>query len=205
MSQILNFKTKYEQKIFAIDPSFSEQGGFGWGIVNRNAQSFGGEENVPIIHRSGLLKPFSSDSNLIAMDELCQKLVAIWRNDCGYSKEPAILVIEQPEIYPGSPVRFSSLTDLAIFVGMLSCALSPALTLLPTPREWKGSKKKSETQCEIENISDYHSKRALKRDLEMVALHKRHNIYDALGIGIYGAKVDLGQKPLPRLFRRTAA
>lgn len=205
MSKILDFKTKYEQKIFAIDPSFSEQGGFGWGIVNRNAQSFGGEENVPIIHRSGLLKPFSSDSNLIAMDELCQKLVAIWRNDCGYSKEPTILVIEQPEIYPGSPVRFSSLTDLAIFVGMLSCALSPALTLLPTPREWKGSKKKSETQCEIENISDYHSKRALKRDLEMVALHKRHNIYDALGIGIYGAKVDLGQKPLPRLFRRTAA
>lgn len=205
MGKVLDFKNKkYVQKIFAIDPSFSEHGGLGWGIINRNAQFFGGEENVPIIHRSGLLKPFSSASNLMTMEELCEKFIMIWRNDAGYLKEPTILVIEQPEIYPGSPVRFSNLTDLSIFVGMLTCRLSPRLTLIPTPREWKGNKKKTETQAEIERIDDYHSKRALNRDLEMVALHNRHNVYDALGIGIYGAEVDLGKRPLPRLFRKIA-
>lgn len=205
MARILDFKTKYADKIFAIDPSFSENGGFGWGIINRNAKILGGEENVPVIHQSGILKPFSSESNFMAMDDLCQKLINVWRSDSGYSREPAILVIEQPEIYPGSPVRFSSITDLSIFVGMLTCTLSPALTLLPTPREWKGNKKKSDTQCEIENIADYYSKKALKRDLEAITTFKRHNIYDALALGIYGAEVDLGRKPLPRLFRRIQA
>lgn len=205
MSRILDFKTQYAEKIFSIDPSFSKQGGLGWSIINRNAESFGGNKNMPIIHRSGLLKPFSSSSNLMNMEELCEKFTAIWRNDAGYSREPAILVVEQPEIYPGSPVRFSSLTDLSIFVGMIINSLSPKLTLVPTPREWKGCKKKAETQAEIESISEYNSKKALKRDLEMVALHDRHNVYDALAIGIYGAEVDLGKKPLPRLFRRATA
>lgn len=205
MAKILDFKTKYDQKIFAIDPSISEQGGFGWGIINRNAEIFGGEKNVPVIHRSGLLKPFSTASNLMTMGELYEKTVEIWRSDAGYSKEPAILVVEQPEIYPGSPVRFSNLTDLSIFVGMLICALSPRLILVPTPREWKGNTKKIETQEKIQNISDYHSKKALKRDLEMVPIYSRHNVYDALGLGLYGAQVDMGEKPMPRLFYRACS
>jgi hypothetical protein len=202
MAKILDFKTKYVEKVFSIDPSFSKQNGLGWSIINRDAEFFGGKTNAPIIHRSGILKPFSTASNLMAMDELCDKFIEIWRHDSGYSREPAVLVIEQPEIYPGSPVRFSNLTDLSIFVGMLVNGLSPRLTLAPTPREWKGNKKKADTQAEIENISDFHSKRALKRDLDMVATHVRHNIFDALGLGIYGAEVDLGKRPLPRLFRR---
>src|SRR5690606_6238910 len=182
MSKILDFKIKYDEKIISIDPSFSEQGGLGWSIINRNAEFFGGTKNLPVIHRAGLLKPFSTESNLKNMDELCEKFIAVWRNDAGYSKEPLILVVEQPEIYPNSPVRSSSLTDLSIFVGILIKALSPKLVLAPTPREWKGNKKKTDTQAEIENINDFYSKKSLKRDLEVVPLHKRHNVYDALGL-----------------------
>ena len=77
------------------------------------------------------------------MNDICKKIEEIWRHDSGYSEEPAVLVIEQPEIYPNSPVRFSNISDLSIFVGMLLCSLSPKLTLAPTAREWKGNKKKS--------------------------------------------------------------
>lgn len=200
MAKILDFKTKYAPKIFAIDPGFSTKGGCGWAMINTNAEYFGKELNVPVIHRSGVIKPFSTASNLITMSDICKKIEEIWRHDSGYSEEPAVLVIEQPEIYPNSPVRFSNISDLSIFVGMLLCSLSPKLTLAPTAREWKGNKKKADTQVEIEKIQDYHSKKALERDFSMIAIHNRHHIYDALGLGIYGAEVEFGSKPLPRLY-----
>ena len=205
MGRILDFKKKYDAKVLSLDPSFSEHGGFGWGIINLNAEVFGGNKNVPIIHRSGLIKPFSSESNLMTMKELCEKVLTLWRHDAGYSKEPLMLVIEQPEIYPGSPVKFTNLTDLSILVGMLINTLCPQITLIPWPREWKGNKKKSDTKDEIENLNDHFSSRALTRDLDGIAIHIRHNVYDALGLGIYGAHVFLGKQPKPRLFLKAAS
>jgi hypothetical protein len=204
MGKVVDFKAQYAQKVFAIYPTFLEKGWLGWGIINRNAEHFGGEENVPLIHRSGIIRVFSTASNLINMDTLCEQFISIWRHDSGYSKEPAVLAIEQPDIYPDLPSNFSGLVDLSILVGMLTYVLHPRLTLIPTTLEWRGTKQKSDIKAEIENINDYHSKKALKRDLEMVALQNQHQIYDALGIGIYGVEVDLGLKPMPRLCGRIA-
>jgi hypothetical protein len=206
MGRIADFSIKYAQTVFAIYPAFWEQGLIGWGIINKNAEIFGGENNAPIIHRSGVLKLFSTPYDAIGIDSLCEKIIAIWRNDFGYSKEPAVLVIEKPELTLKSPGKFSNVIHPSIFVGMLMCSLSPGLTLVPSRLEWTGVNNKPDTKADIENIveniNDYHSERVLKRDLEMIALHNRRQVYDALSIGIYGAEVGLGIKPMPMLHRR---
>lgn len=199
MAKILDFKTKYASKIFAIDPAFSTKKECGWAIINTNAEYFGQELNVPAIHRSGIIKPFSTASNLANMNDICKKIEQIWRNDSGYSLEPTILVIERPEISNKSTTKISDITDLSILIGMLICSLSPKLILIPTATEWKYNKEKIDTKIEVEKIKDYHSKKALERDLSKISIHNRHYIYDAICLGIYGSQVESGIKSTPRL------
>ncbi len=208
MGRIADFKIKYAQTVFAIYPAFWEQGLIGWGMVNKNAELFGGENNAPVIHRTGVLKLFSTPFDTIDIPSICQKFVALWRNDFGYSKEPSVLVIEKPQLTLKSPGRLSNPVDPSIFIGMLLGSLSPALTLVPTRLEWKGSNNKSSSQNEIENIvtnlNDYNSKKAIQRDLDMIASHNKHQVYEAMNMGIYGAEVGLGLKPMPKSVSRAA-
>lgn len=206
MGRIADFKIKYAQTVFAIYPAFWEQGLIGWGIVNKDAEIFGGKNNVPMVHRSGVLKLFSTPCDNLSINSLCEKFVDIWRNDFGYSKEPAVLVIEKPELTLKSPGKLANVIDPSIFMGMLMCSLSPKLTIAPSRLEWAGINKKADSKADIENIveniNDYHSKRAIKRDLETIALHNHQQVYDTLNMGIYGAEVDLGIKPMPKLSHR---
>jgi hypothetical protein len=90
--------------------------------------------------------------------------------------------------------------DLTLFVGALTQILDCEEILLPIPREWKAGQQKSETQEEINNLCDSYSKKNIRRDLESIALHKRHNAYDAIGLGIYAIKVQIGQLPQPKMY-----
>lgn len=205
MSKVLDFKPRYANKALSLDPAFSASGGLGWAIINLDAELFGGVQNIPHIHRCGLIKPFSTDSNLNTMNELCLKVVDIWRNDSGYSVEPSLLVVELPVIYPNLHIKPSSIRDLILFAGMLTQTLQPKMQLTPTTGDWKGNQTKEKTQQLIIESLDFHSQRALKRDLESIALDQRHNVFDAIGLGIYGARVFKEQNPLPKMHYRKKA
>jgi hypothetical protein len=196
MARVIDFKTKYEEAIFAIDPAFSQQGHCGWAIINTNAAIFGGIENKPFIKSCGIIQPFSSESSLRTMNDLCKKLVEIWRNEAGYSREPSAIIVERPVIYPGSPVRFSSIEKLNIFVGMILKSLSPKIQLSPSPNEWKGNQKKEDTENKIISMLSFNDRTVLERDLKNIKVPHRHNLFDALGLGIYAAHV-LNKKIAP--------
>ncbi len=198
MAKILDFKTKYEPKIFAIDPAFA--GVLGWAILNQQPEIFGGIKNKPLIHRSGILKPFSNECSLRNMKELSHKLKEIWHADSGFSSEPSVLVIEQPDMYRGSPVNPRSLLDLASFVGEIAANFSPRNVLRPTPKEWKQNKSKDSTKDELLKICDSTGLKNIQRDIDSIALDKQHNVFDAMGLGLYGLRVMNNQLPPPRLF-----
>lgn len=189
MGKILDFKTKYTNKIFAIDPAFSKTGNCGWAIINLDAEIFEGIKNKPFIHKCGTLQPFSSESSLKTMNDLCKKLVEIWKKNEGYIREPTAIIVERPINYPGSPVRFASIGKLNIFVGMLLKSLFPRMQISPSPNEWKGNSKKENTEKEILDLLTHNDKITLKRDINLTKLFQRHNIFDAIGLGIYGARV----------------
>jgi hypothetical protein len=207
MARIKDFKPKYVPKILAIDPAFSfKSTGCGVAIINKHPQCFGGPAKKPIVHRTMVIQPFSSESSLRNMIELANRTKDIWLEDEGYSSFPESIVIERPVIYPGSPVAPMTLMDLTLFVGALTQIVNCEEILLPTPREWKANQQKAETKDEIDSLCDSYSKKNIIRDLESIALHKRHNAYDAIGLGIYAIKVQIGQLPRPRMYYyKTAA
>jgi hypothetical protein len=201
MAQSKDFKPKFAPKILSMDPSFSYNGsGFGWAITNQNPHCFGGDYRKPLIDRTGVIKPFSSESSLRNMIELATKLKDIWVESEGFSSSPQSIVIERPVIYPNSPVSSMSLLDLTLFVGVLSQALDYEEIFLPIPREWKGCMQKSDTKEQIENLCDSFSKKNIKRDLESIALSQRHNAYDAMGLGVYVLRVQNKELPYPKMY-----
>lgn len=206
MPKIVDFKPKFAAKVLAIDPAFSfKSTGCGIAIINKNPQCLGGAAKRPIIHRTSVIQPFSSESSLKNMHELALKIRDIWREDQGYSSFPECIVIERPVIYPNSPVAPMTLMDLTLFVGVLTQILECEEILLPTPKEWKAGQQKEETKDQIINLCDSYSKKNISRDLASVALHKRHNAYDAMGLGVYALKVEKGHLPYPKMFYRKAA
>lgn len=189
MGSILDFKPRYVKKAFCIDPAFSHKGCCGWAIINLDAAMFGGVMNKPFIDQCGVLQPFSSESSLRTMNDLRKNLIEIWRNNSGYSREPSVIIVERPVTYPGSPVRHASIEKLNLFVGTLLTSLAPKFQLSPSPNEWKGNKSKEQTEAEIISLLSFNDRTALERDLRCIKAYQRHNVFDAIGLGIYGAQV----------------
>jgi hypothetical protein len=206
MPRLIDVEQKFAAKVLSIDPAYSFNGtGCGVAIINKDPECFGGPVKRPVIHRVGVIQPFSSESSPGNMFELARKIRDIWREDEGYSSFPEILVIERPVIYPNSPVAPMTMMDLTLFVGALTQILDYAELLLPMAREWKGKQQKEATKDELLSICDSYSKKNIVRDLESIALHKRHNAYDAMGLGIYALRVQMGQLPPPKMYYRKKA
>ncbi len=197
MGKPLDFKPKYAQKVFSIDPATA--GVLGWAILNLHSEIFGGTVGRPLIHRSGILKPFSSESSQRNMKDLVCQLKDIWHADSGFSSQPSVLVIEQPHIYPGSPVNPRCMLDLASFAGEIAASFCPRVLLRPIVLEWKKNKSKEITKEELLEICDKTSLKNIQRDMDSIALDKQHNAFDAMGLGLYGLKVINNQLPTPRL------
>jgi hypothetical protein len=191
-----DFEPKYAPMIFAIDPAFSFYStGCGYAFLNINTEC----NSKALFHRTGIIQPFSNESSLGNMLELASKLKRVWEETVGFSSQPRAVVIERPIIYPGSNVKFSSITDLNILTGIFVSTFNPGAILVPCPAEWKGNKPKETTKDEVITLCNRYSLKNIERDLGEIAPHKRHNAFDAMGIGIYGMKVLKGDKPLPRL------
>lgn len=197
MVALVDFKPKYNNQILGIDPSCSVSGGLGYALLNFDAEIFGGPKNKPLIVHCGNITPFCTDSRLITKEALCDKIVDIWQHQAGFSRDPFAVVIERPVIYPGSPVRQTDMMSLNDFVGMLTRSFRPKWKFAPLVREWKGNAPKSETRDHILSILDSRSRKTLERDLDCIPISKRHNVFDAIGLGIFAAEVLLKQKPLP--------
>lgn len=182
--------------IFAIDPAFSFYStGCGYALLDLNSES----SNEALFHRTGVIQPFSNESSLGNMLELASKLKKVWEETVGFSSQPRAVIIERPIIYPGSSVKFSSITDLNILTGIFVSIFNPGAILVPCPAEWKGNTSKEATKEKIISLCNRYSMKNIERDLSEVAPHKRHNAFDAMGIGLYGMKVLKGEKSLPRL------
>jgi len=198
MATIKDFKLKHAPKIFAIGPAFSFNGsGCGYAFLNSHPAIFGGDSKVPLIHRAGLVKPFSSESSLKNIKELAERLKEIWHADAGFSSQPSVLVIELPVIDPNSRANPMSLIDLADFIGQVTARFSPKLVFKPTVNEWEQTKSKEETKNEIFSIADAYALKNINRDISGIAIDRRHSVYDAMGLGIYALRVIYGLLPRP--------
>jgi hypothetical protein len=203
VSKQKDFATKYAPKVFAISPASSFKGsGCGWSIINCDARSYGGNKNSPLVLRSGILKPFTDLPSLSNMTEFAHKFERIWQEDSGFSRQPKTVIIEKPGVDLGSSSNPESIRDIAIFVGVLMKIFAPELILAPGAHEWSATTSKESLKKEILDRSDKISLSNIKRDMDYIALHNRHNVYDAIGLGIYGGHVTNNQLPLPETFLR---
>ena len=95
MSKIKDFGPEFAPKMLAINPAFAfKSTGCGVAIINKNPQCFGGPVKKPIIHRVGVIQPFSSEGSLRDMHELANRIRDIWKEDEGYSAFLETIVIE---------------------------------------------------------------------------------------------------------------
>lgn len=200
MARQKDFTQKYAPKVLAINPSFSfQEMGCAWAIINCDAQSYGGNLNSPLVLRSGTIKPFTNLISLTNMIELAHKLQRIWEEDSGFSRQPKTVILEKPESTNNSST--DSIRDIGLLCGVLIKIFAPELILAPMAFEWK-TKVKQNDQNKIIESSDKISLNNINRDMACIALHNRNNVYDAIGMGIYGGHVTKNQLPLPKDFLR---
>jgi len=197
VGKVLDFKPRHVNKMLTFDPGVSPSNGLGFAIVNIDAEIFGGPKNKPFLSHCGLIVPFASAPKIVTMEELCDKAIETWRTLEGFTREPKVLVIEHPIIYPNSPARKQDLLDLGKLAGMLSRCFQPQRRLGPIANEWKGNAPKSATQDYVLSMLDGRSKKILEINLASIPLGKRHNVFDALGLAFYAASVLLKKTPTP--------
>jgi hypothetical protein len=117
-------------------------------------------------------------------DERAQqwKDIAYWTElAAGLGRIDNRLVIEIPQVYEGyQDEDKNDLIDLAGVVGALSAHVWGRVEWSPTPREWKGQLPKAITQKRVDaELND-----AEKALIEWPAKNLRHNVYDALHLGL---------------------
>lgn len=92
-----------------------------------------------------------------------------------------VLVIEIPQVYSGARDEDpNDLIDLAGVVGAIASLLGGTVEWSPLPREWKGQLPKEISQKRVEaKLSE-----SEKAKIKWPAKHLRHNVYDALHLGL---------------------
>lgn len=97
------------------------------------------------------------------------------------------VVIERMRIYPGPQQRGdqNDLLDLAFVGGFLAGRVVPVRVELVTAHEWKGTVPKDVMHRRIDEALDAAEGTTLGKCLERVAKSLRHNVKDAVGIGLH--------------------
>lgn len=109
--------------------------------------------------------------------QLCDDLL-------GSNLSDVFLVCEYPQAYRGSPVDPNTLFGLSFMDGGVIALLNcPYATVLP--REWKKREKKEDTLARV-------AAELSMVELESISFPKQkalaHNVWDAIGIGLYALK-----------------
>lgn len=93
------------------------------------------------------------------------------------------VVIEKPQVYVQHEVDPNDLVDLAVQAGFVGGWYGSSNTTWVLPRQWKGQVPKSVTQARVlKELSQG------ERDVVEAAVVKRsvrHNLFDAIGIGLW--------------------
>lgn len=95
------------------------------------------------------------------------------------------LIIERPQVYPHAKLRGdpNDLIDVALTAGaVFAMALIPYADFV-RPRVWKGTRPKNIQCAAIEAALRPHERHVLDRC--GLPSHKRHNVVDAIGIGLW--------------------
>lgn len=111
--------------------------------------------------------------------------VVSWLNErsSDYKCLQPLLVVEKPQTYRGRAVKgdTNDLINLSIVIGQVTSFDSLRLA---TSREWKGNTPKHVTKSRVDQeLSDEEKAR-----IEWPAPSLRHNLYDAIGIGLWYLK-----------------
>lgn len=106
--------------------------------------------------------------------------------------EEITVVTERMQVYKFSPVRNADLTDLLLMSGYMAGrvhASYPLLTWLkPEPREWKGNTPKKIHHRRVMKKLSLQEQAAASVALENVPESLQHNVWDAIGLGLWGMK-----------------
>ncbi len=122
------------------------------------------------------------------------EFIGVWFADpAGMDIKPGHVgevAMEMPRAYPGSPVRENDLLDLAAAGMAVASKLGKPLTRIQLifPADWKGTVPKPICQKRIERKLTQGELIRLGQCLAPVKASIRHNLYDAVGIGLYALK-----------------
>lgn len=118
----------------------------------------------------------------------CGSILARSVNDVsvvlGSRDRPDICVIELPQIYPVSKGDPNDLISLAYAVGYYQATVSAETQITVLPRAWKGTVKKEVMGARIESRLTEHERKLVPR----LAKYRRHDVIDAVGIGLWYLK-----------------
>jgi hypothetical protein len=95
------------------------------------------------------------------------------------------VVCEIPQVYRGSRVSTQSLTTLAFRAGYLVGLMRPSKQYLVKPSQWKGQIPKDIHHEQILRQLDVGELLVLDERLQNIPKSKRHNVYDAVGLGLW--------------------
>jgi hypothetical protein len=110
---------------------------------------------------------------------------------CGLAEPPfrvpfltKLVLIEKPMIYPRSKARPNDIVELAIVAGQISAQWAPYVTWV-LPRQWKGTIDGDAMHVRIIKTLTEAERGVYFAAADEVAESYRHNIADAIGIGLW--------------------
>lgn len=95
------------------------------------------------------------------------------------------VVCEIPQVYRGSRVSTQSLTTLAFRAGYLVGLMRPSKQHLVKPAQWKGQIPKDIHHEQILRQLETPELLVLDQCLQNIPKSKHHNVYDAVGLGLW--------------------
>lgn len=157
--------------ILSIDPGLAAKGGTGWALWT---------DNILVAAGLATTSAYGLEARIIAIEHEIDG--AIGDHIAGDLDE---VVIEQMQVYTLDKQKGdqNDLIDLSLLGGRLSC-LAETLTLV-RPGTWKGQVPKSVLEKRTRATLGPGELQAFERGVEGVAKGAHHNVWDAVGIGLW--------------------
>ena len=177
--------------ILTVDPGYSHENGTGYAIFDGTTH---------LLKACGLIRPFAAGmENHSTTIEIANKVRKKWEEEVGFSYDPKILCIEHPLACftkQGVRVNSKSIIMLAILCTRIEERFSAKTFLRPYPHVWKKHNNKEQTKALVlETINEW-SRKTLYEALDKTPLGIQHNIFDAIGLGLWALEQkNLEDKP----------
>ncbi len=97
---------------------------------------------------------------------------------------PDELICEYPQVYTSRMDAANDLLQLASVLGVAAHKWKDVKNTMVRPRQWKGQRPKAATEHQAKLVLDVYEKGNVERDLSLVSPSLRHNVWDAICIGL---------------------